>query len=74
MPTLIVQGMRDPFGNAGDVSHYRLPSAVSLFWSEDGDHDLKPRKASGHTAAGNWASAAEHIAAWAPDAPRKTSR
>lgn len=71
VPTLIVQGTRDPFGNAEEVPQYRLPGAISLFWADDGDHDLKPRKASGRSAADNWAAAVAHISGWAPDAARK---
>jgi hypothetical protein len=48
-PTLIVQGTRDPFGNAGEVSGYDLSPAISLHWLEDGDHSFKPRKSSGRT-------------------------
>lgn len=44
VPTLICQGTRDPFGTRDEVPGYALPSAIDLFWIEDGDHDLKPRK------------------------------
>ncbi len=63
-PTLICQGTRDPFGTKEEVAGYKLSPAISLFWLEDGDHDLKPRKASGQTAAGNLDAAAEKIAEW----------
>lgn len=49
LPILMVQGTRDPFGTRDDVSGYALPAGVTVFWAEDGDHDLKPRKASGRT-------------------------
>lgn len=49
VPTLIVQGTRDPFGTVDDVAGYRLSPAVSLAWIADGDHDLKPRRASGRS-------------------------
>ncbi|MEQ8397833.1 alpha/beta family hydrolase [Thalassobaculum sp.] len=49
VPTLIVQGTRDPFGNPSDVAGYALSSTVEITWIDDGDHDLKPRKASGQT-------------------------
>lgn len=52
-PLLIVQGTRDPMGNQEEVTFYqeegRINSAVKLSWLEDGDHDLKPRKASGYS-------------------------
>ncbi|AQU81190.1 MULTISPECIES: alpha/beta fold hydrolase [unclassified Halomonas] len=46
-PVLILQGERDPFGSVDDVADYSLPSNVQLKWLQDGDHDLKPRRASG---------------------------
>lgn len=46
-PMLILQGERDPFGSVDDVAGYSLPSNVQLKWLQDGDHDLKPRRASG---------------------------
>jgi len=46
-PTLICQGTRDPMGNREDVEKLPLSRAIRLHWAEDGDHDLKPRKASG---------------------------
>lgn len=47
VPTLIIQGTRDPFGRLDEVRGYRLSNTVSVYWIEDGDHDLKPRKSSG---------------------------
>lgn len=50
-PALIVQGARDPFGSAEDAAAYSLSDAIEIFWLEDGDHDLRPRKrVSGHSA------------------------
>ncbi|MDQ2093620.1 alpha/beta family hydrolase [Rhodalgimonas zhirmunskyi] len=43
-PALICQGTRDPFGTRGEVAGYALAPSIDLFWLEDGDHDLKPRK------------------------------
>jgi hypothetical protein len=48
-PTLICQGERDPFGGRDEVSGYALSPAIRLEWAPDGDHDLKPRKKSGHS-------------------------
>ena len=57
-PTLIVQGTRDPFGNQAEVTGYRLSPSIEMHWLEDGDHDFKPRKASGRTQADLWEEAA----------------
>ncbi|MBK5920772.1 alpha/beta hydrolase [Rhodothalassium salexigens] len=48
-PVLIAQGSRDPFGTRDEVAGYPLPATVHLHWAEDGNHDLKPRKASGRS-------------------------
>ena len=48
-PALICQGSRDILGDYETVSSLSLSPAVSLHWAVDGDHDLKPRKASGRT-------------------------
>ena len=44
-PALICQGTRDPFGTRDEVAGYMLSKAIAIAWFEDGDHDLKPRKA-----------------------------
>ena len=53
-PTLIVQGERDPLGTFEDVKGYTLSPAIRLHWLTDGDHNFKPRKASGRTEQQNW--------------------
>jgi predicted alpha/beta-hydrolase family hydrolase len=64
-PTLIVQGTRDPFGTREEVAGYRLSTSIEIFWLEDGDHDLRPRKAvTGFTAADHRRAMADHAAAW----------
>ena len=63
-PTLILQGTRDPLGNTEDVAGYDLSATINLHWLEDGDHDLKPRKASGRTHAENLAEAVGATAAF----------
>jgi uncharacterized protein len=40
VPTLIVQGTRDPFGTRAEVESYRLPKSVSIYWLNGGDHDF----------------------------------
>jgi len=65
-PTLICHGSRDPFGTREEVAGYELSDRIHIFWLEDGDHDLKPRKRiSGFTASDHLASMAEQTADWA---------
>lgn len=63
-PALIVQGERDPFGSRAEVEAMRLSPAIAIVWSNDGDHDLGPRGASGFTRKGNLAAAADEVAAF----------
>jgi uncharacterized protein len=65
-PTLIVQGTRDPFGTPDEVAAYELSQAIEILWLEDGDHDLRPRKAvSGFSMADHLKTMAVATAAWA---------
>ncbi len=69
-PALIVQGTRDAFGSRAEVAAYRLSPAIEMLWLEDGDHDLRPRKAaSGLTAADHLRAMAGGVAAWAEGLP-----
>ena len=61
-PWLIVQGTRDPFGKPQEGAHYNLPASCDIRWLEDGDHDFKPRKASGLTQIQHWRQAADWVA------------
>lgn len=64
-PTLICQGTRDPFGTKDEVPGYGLPERIRIFWLEDGDHDLKPRKSiSGFSAADHLATMAKTVKDW----------
>ena len=63
-PTLILQGTRDPFGTQEEVPGYNLSANIALHWAPDGNHDLTPRKASGHTQADNWSAAIAAIVAF----------
>lgn len=63
-PALICQGERDPFGTREEVAGYRLSPAIGFHWAPDGNHDLRPRMASGRTLTGNLADAAAAIAAF----------
>lgn len=64
-PTLILQGERDPFGKRDEVEAYNLSNAVELHWLTDGDHGLKPRKASGRSEADNIEEAVAALARFA---------
>ena len=61
-PRLICQGERDPFGTREEVAAYPLSPKIGVEWLTDGDHDLKPRKASGATFDGNLDIAAKAVA------------
>jgi uncharacterized protein len=64
-PALIVQGARDLFGTREEVEGYELSRSVEILWLEDGDHDLKPRKAvSGFTLADHMRAMADRVATW----------
>jgi len=64
-PALFVQGTRDPFGTREEVTTYALSAAIEMFWLEDGDHDLRPRKSvSGYSAADHLRTMAKATAAW----------
>ncbi len=64
-PVLIVQGERDALGSAPEAADYPLGATVEIAWIADGDHSLKPRKASGIGAAETLARAADAVAAFA---------
>lgn len=65
-PLLIIQGTRDPLGNQEEVNSYkeegRINASIKVNWLEDGDHDLKPRKASGFSHQQHIDSAIEQVA------------
>lgn len=64
-PALIVQGTRDEFGTREEVPSYTLSKTIEIFWLEDGDHDLKPRKSvSGFSAADHLKAMAAKVSAW----------
>jgi hypothetical protein len=65
-PALICQGTRDEFGNRYEVGDYGLSDSIEVFWLEDGDHDLKPRKAiSGFSTADHLKAMARKVDEWA---------
>ena len=64
-PALICQGTRDIFGSREEVSTYSLSKTIDIRWFEDGDHDLKPRKAvSGFSHADHMKAMAAAVADW----------
>lgn len=64
-PALICQGTRDIFGSREEVSDYKLSKQIEILWLEDGDHDLKPRKAiSGFSAADHLKTVADKVKTW----------
>ncbi|MEM1371860.1 MAG: alpha/beta family hydrolase [Pseudomonadota bacterium] len=64
-PMLIIQGERDPFGTRAEVASYDLDQRIEFVWLKDGDHDLKPRKASGLTWQTHITAAADAVAEFA---------
>ncbi|MDB5539151.1 MAG: Alpha/beta hydrolase [Devosia sp.] len=64
-PTLICQGTRDEFGVPDEVKTYGLSKAIEVRWLEDGDHDLKPRKAiSGFSTADHLKTVTDTVTGW----------
>jgi predicted alpha/beta-hydrolase family hydrolase len=64
-PALICQGTRDEFGVPDEVATYGLSPSIEVKWLEDGDHDLKPRKAiSGFSTADHLKAVTDTVAAW----------
>ena len=64
-PSLFLQGERDPLGTRGEIENYGLSHSITIKYLPDGDHDLKPRKASGRTRDENWREAIRHTAEFA---------
>ena len=61
LPSLIVQGERDPLGNRITLKNLELSSHHDLLWLQDGDHSFQPRKSSGLTLDENLNLAVDHI-------------
>jgi hypothetical protein len=60
-PTLICQGERDALGDRPAVEAITLSPKITVHWLPDGDHDLKPRKASGFSHDENLQSALDAV-------------
>jgi predicted alpha/beta-hydrolase family hydrolase len=64
VPILVLQGERDAFGTKEEILGYSTFDHVEHIWITDGNHDLKPRKASGVTQQENLVLAVESSVAW----------
>ena len=64
VPTLIVQGERDPFGRKDEVQAMKIPRRFRQVWLPDGDHSFKPRKASGLMVEDNLSVAVNSVASF----------
>jgi predicted alpha/beta-hydrolase family hydrolase len=62
VPTLIVQGERDPFGTRSEVERLGLPQTIAIHWVTDGDHDLKAPRRSSASGPGSLEVAADAVA------------
>jgi predicted alpha/beta-hydrolase family hydrolase len=65
LPTLVLQGERDEFGNRAEVADLPVSEKVRFEWIEDGSHDFGPRGASPATLKSNIAHACDEIHAFA---------
>jgi hypothetical protein len=64
-PTMIFHGTRDEFGSPAEIATYNLSAAITVQFLEDGDHDLKPRKAlSGFSTGDHLKTIAASLDAW----------
>lgn len=61
LPTLILQGERDPFGSKKEMINFDFSAQVSVSFLVDGDHSFKPRIKSGVTLDDNLEKAADQI-------------
>jgi predicted alpha/beta-hydrolase family hydrolase len=61
IPTLILQGERDKFGNPQQISQWPLREGIKVVPIVDGDHSFVPRKSSGSTLSANLDSAVAEI-------------
>jgi predicted alpha/beta-hydrolase family hydrolase len=64
LPTLIVQGERDPFGRREEVEGYGLAPSIRLAWIPEADHSLRPTRRSGLDEAAALALAVAHANAF----------
>ncbi len=69
VPTLILQGSRDPFGTPGEVDGYALSKSVRVHWLDGADHGLAPSGASGRSAREMWTKALTVLAGFLETLP-----
>ena len=67
LPTLVLQGERDEFGNRSEVESLDIGSHGRFEWIADGSHDFGPRGTSPATLKGNIVHACEALAAFVAD-------
>ena len=63
-PILVMQGERDTFGTQNEIQQYGLPDRIECQFLPDGDHSLKPRKASGFNYEDHMQTTAEAVVAF----------
>jgi uncharacterized protein len=73
-PALFIQGTRDPFGSAEEVSFYRLSPSIRVHWVEAGDHSFKAPARSGRSESGNVAEAIAAAADFVLNLARASAR
>lgn len=61
IPTLILQGERDTFGNRQEIEQMQFSKQVSVDFLVDGDHSFKPRVRSGYTLTDNLHTSCQKI-------------
>ncbi len=61
LPTLICQGVRDPFGDAGEVPSYPLSERIEIAWLPEGDHNFTPSARGGRSHEQNLLEAVDHV-------------
>ncbi|MBN1954180.1 MAG: hypothetical protein JW900_03925 [Anaerolineae bacterium] len=61
IPTLVLQGSRDVFGNREEVIQYPLSPQVNLVWLEGGDHAFRLSRGSDKIQLGHWEVAVETL-------------
>ena len=69
VPTLILQGERDPFGTRRDVARYRIADTIQLHWLTDGNHSFKPSKKSAASNDDNLTQALDAMATFVKQLP-----
>jgi predicted alpha/beta-hydrolase family hydrolase len=61
VPTLILQGALDTFGDKKEVEAFTLSPAVTVHFVREGDHSFQPPRTSDRTREGNWEHCVKQI-------------